>query len=399
MKKYIRSERTNLFEPNVYISMVVKLSGHLSKITLERAVYNAYKANEATMCKIVLENNGDAYYERLESSGCKFIPDTRHWRELLYESERRPFELKDGELIRTFVTEENNQTVLFIHAHHLVGDGKSILIFIRDIMNSLCDIPLVYKPMLSVNRNFLESKGKLTAGIKLYINLINSKWSKKGQCFTWNDYYHIHENYWKNHCSEIIVKTYDINILKKECPKDITINSYLIAKLLCDNYECKSVGIPVSIREDHGMSNQTSGIVIKYEFDRLKSLEENAKMIHRKIYKIINNVNSKYFILLFMEKLNPSLIDAVLLQSHGCYESRFMKRIAKILGYIGNKSRDLGVTNINRICIQNQSQEIVINDILFVPPKVSYAKEIVGISTYANTLTVSYHKIHQQHNN
>ena len=53
MKKYIRSERANLFEPNVYISMIVKLSGNLQSEEIEQAVYKAYEANETTMSKIV----------------------------------------------------------------------------------------------------------------------------------------------------------------------------------------------------------------------------------------------------------------------------------------------------------------------------------------------------------
>ena len=75
MKKYIRSERANLFEPNVYISMIVKLSGNLQSEEIEQAVYKAYEANETTMSRIVLEENGDAYYEKMGSSGCRFIID------------------------------------------------------------------------------------------------------------------------------------------------------------------------------------------------------------------------------------------------------------------------------------------------------------------------------------
>ena len=69
MKKYIRSERANLFEPNVYIGMVVKLSGSPETEDIRRAVEEAYRANEATMSKIVLAPNGDAWYEKMERTG------------------------------------------------------------------------------------------------------------------------------------------------------------------------------------------------------------------------------------------------------------------------------------------------------------------------------------------
>ncbi len=101
----------------------------------------------------------------------------------------------------------------------------------------------------------------------------------------------------------------------------------------------------------------------------------------------------KYFILLFMEQLCPSLIDAVLLQSHGCYQNKLTEKMAKVMGYIGDGGRDLGVTNLNIIDIQNVYARFVIEEIMFVPPKISYAQKVIGISTYADKLTVCYHKI------
>ena len=393
MKKYIRSERANLFEPNVYISMIVKLSGDLQSEEIEQAVYKAYEANEATTSKIVLEENGDAYYEKMGSSGCKFIKDSCSWKELLYQSEKRPFALNEGELVRTFLTKENEQLILLIHAHHLVGDGQSVLILVNDIVTSMNKQPLAYKSMLSVERNFLEKRAKLGKGTKLYIKWINQKWQKNARSFTWDDYYAIHRKYWNEYASEIDWITHDIKELKVKCPKGITINSYMITELLREHSECEVVGIPVSIREDKGMSNQTSGIAVKYKYNSKKTFEQNANRVHKAIYKKLKNRDMKYFILLFMERLCPSLIDAVLLQSHGCYQDKLTEKMAKVMGYIGDGGKDLGVTNINKIDIPSVYERFVITDIMFVPPKVSYSKKVIGISTYADKLIVCYHKL------
>lgn len=194
MKKYIRSERANLFEPNVYIGIIIKMSGDLSTKEIEQAVYKAYEANEATMSKIVLEPDGNAYYDRMKRSGCKFITDTHPWNELLYQSEKTPFALNKGELVRIFLTKECGQTILFIHAHHLVGDGKSVLILLEDIIDALNNQHLTYKPLISVNRAFLEQRAKLPTMTKLYIKSVNKKWKKQVISFTWDDYYSIHKN-------------------------------------------------------------------------------------------------------------------------------------------------------------------------------------------------------------
>lgn len=396
MNKYIRSERANLFEPNVYIGMVVKLSGDLLREEIEEAVYKAYEANEATMSKIVLEENGDAFYEKMEVCGCKFFKDSRSWKELLRQSEKRPFALNEGELVRTFLTEENKQMVLLIHAHHLVGDGQAVLILLKDIVNSLNKQSLTYKSMLSVDRTFLEKRAKLAVGTKLYVDWLNRKWKKNARVFTWDDYYAIHDKYWGEYVSEIEWKTYNIKELKERYPKGTTINSYMIAELLKEYQECKVVGIPVSIRADGGMSNQTSGIAIKYRYNYKRVFEENVGRVHRAINKKLKNKNMKYFILLFMERLCPSLTDAVLLQSHECYQNKLTEKMAKVMGYTGAGGRDLGVTNLNKIDIPSVHERFSITDIMFVPPKVSYAKNVVGISTYEEVLTVCRHKMRKR---
>ena len=86
-RNYITSERPNLFEPNVYISMVVTFSSTVSQKELEQAVKAACAHNEAAMSKIVLEGSGEAYYETMEQSGCKVFLEQRDWKELLKESE------------------------------------------------------------------------------------------------------------------------------------------------------------------------------------------------------------------------------------------------------------------------------------------------------------------------
>lgn len=397
MKKYIRTERANLFEPNVYISMVVKISGMVSKEAVREAVEKAYEANEATMSRIVMEDGGDAYYEKMESSGCKFFFDSRSFITIIKESEKNPFAIQKGELVRTYLTIENQEMVLLIHAHHLVGDGKSILILVKDVMDGLSGKQPEYKPMFLIDQRFLRKKAKLRLGIRLALKNVNRKWEKVGKAFTWEDYYDVHKRYWESHSSEIEVKTYSANELKKNCKNGATLNSYLITDFLRKTTESKVVGIPVNIREDdNGMSNQTSGISIKCQYQTDKSFEENLSIIHKEIYKMIRNVNMKYFILLFMGQLSPSLVDSILLQTHGCYQNKLSKKMAGIMGYIGKEGRDLGVTNLTRINIPNDYGSFRIEDILFIPPKVSYTRNVVGVCTYGDNLTVCHHKMKRQ---
>ena len=389
MKKYIRSERVNLFEPNDYIAMIVKLSGNLPVSEIQKAVYAAYEANEATMSRIVLEPDGNAYYEKMKTTSCRFFDAVLPWEMLLQESERTPFALCDGELVRIYLTRQT----LLIHAHHLVGDGKSILILLGDIISALNGQALTYKPMTILDRAFLEQRAKLPLLTKLYIASVNRKWKKQAKTFTWDDYYAIHQKYWEDNVSDIRFKSCDLDEIKGKCPENVSINSYLIAQLLKEHPQCCVVGLPVSIREDNAMANQVTGIVVNYQYDPKKPTAYHAQCIHKSIRKTLSSPLWKYFVLLFMDRLCPTLIDAVLMHTHGCLENDFAAKIANIMGYIGERSRDLGVTNLGMIDIPSVHETFVIDDILFVPPKVSYAKQVIGVSTYGNKLTISYHNM------
>lgn len=58
--KEIITERPNLFEPNVYITMCVEITGEVCLHKLAAAVREAYQANEAATSRIVMEQ-GAAY--------------------------------------------------------------------------------------------------------------------------------------------------------------------------------------------------------------------------------------------------------------------------------------------------------------------------------------------------
>lgn len=69
------------------------------------------------------------------------------------------------------------------------------------------------------------------------------------------------------------------------------------------------------------------------------------------------------------------------------------RNLADMMGYLGNGGRDLGVTNLMKIEIPANYDDFKIKDILFIPPKVSYAQEVVGVCTYGDRLNVCYHKM------
>lgn len=390
--KEILTERPNLFEPNVYIVMCVELTGEICLQQLTAAINEAYKANEATMSKIVL-NHGIAYYEKLSVSGCKTMVTDKNWIELVKENEKLPFAIDKGELVRTFIIPAETDTQIMIMAHHLAGDGKSIIYLIKDIMNALAQNPLTYKPLVLLKRNSFEHI-KLSLSAKLFIHYCKRKWKKSN--FTWQDYYNLHNKYWETSCSDIHYETLSISkteqIIERAKQIGCSVNSYLVTMFL-QKYQRKcEVGIPVSIRDskNEAMSNFTSGIRIYHLFNTEKTFAENAIQVDAKIKREIQK--KRLFVLKFLAELPMTLIDAVLLNTHDCYSDRLAKQTAKVMGYIG-KIRDLGITNLTVIDIPVHYGNYKIENIIFVPPAVSYAQNIIGISTVNGKMTFSFHNM------
>ena len=397
MKNYIDSERANLFEPNIYIHLFVQIQGNPAVDDLAKAVTAAFTKNEVTMSKIVLENDGTAYYEKMNESGCKISITKDNWQDVIRENEKIPFNINQGELIRVFVISADGKVSLLIMAHHLVGDGKSIVYFLEDVMKSLSGEELKYKPLYLFTKDYFPLQSGLSLYMKLYVNKFNRKWRKNGRVFTWENYYDIHEAYWKKRSSQTICKTFspaEMNQLRLNAKAvGITVNSYIITAFLYANKNKRIVGIPVDIRlnQNRSMSNQTGGIRIDHIYSDKQSFSENAKQIHDKVQKKLKNPVKKYFILRFISLFIPTLIDSVLLHTYGLFQSKTTQKLAGILGYTTDKANHLGISNLARLDIPDEYGSYKITNIIFVPPAISYAKNSIGISTIGNEMAISYH--------
>ena len=102
----------------------------------------------------------------------------------------------------------------------------------------------------------------------------------------------------------------------------------------------------------------------------------------------------KFFFFYFMGALDPTLKDALNLEHAGCFSGRVSSYLAQLLGY-GNKVRDISITNLTRADIPIRYGEYEIKDLIFIPPVVSYAKNVYGIVTAGERMYVTRHIFEQ----
>lgn len=383
-----------LFEPNIYIASIVTLKGDLVAENIEAAVKKAYTQNETTMSKIILEK-GEAYFQALSETGCKVIIDSRDWREIMHQSEKDTFKINEGELIRSYIIPKENEFLLLVMAHHIVGDGNALVLFVEDILNNLAGKKVEYRQLDDEGVLNIPKKTKFPLKSLIGLKLLNLKWKKTGKVFTWEDYFHIHEQFWKNRQSDIQIKVIEkneLNRVKAECKEmGITVNSYIFAQLLRDQPESETISFPFSMRgTNRSISNQIMTINFPHKYNDVLSFEENAKNVHKVINEHLGNEQKKFNIAIASGLLDPLLMDGALMHTYTGYENEAAEQIAHIWGYIGDEKSDLGVTNIKNVDIETDYTTFSVKDFSFIAASMSSTKNVVSVSTLKDKMTLCY---------
>lgn len=392
----IRKERTHLFSPNINIAISFCIRENLCIDTLKSAIDKAVQNNEIFSCRLGFKKNGQVFYEHSGRCIYTFQVLEGDWMDVVMEQASIPFDLPGGELIRFFALPDKNGTRLLIIAHHLAGDGLSIAYLAEDIMNALAAETLIYKPLLLPDRKLILKNCSLNPIMQLMVNLLNRRWRKTGNPFSYDEYLNMFRKYWS--CHETIAYTSAIPpslllALRSQSKKyGITINSILITAFIKSANELSDVGIAASIRPEQftGMGNYATGISIRYRYDTKKDFWKNAQAVHQLIYRKLNNPYKKFFLLKFMDSLEPGLIDSAYFSAYGGYQNKTSAIIQNMFGYNHNP-KSISVTNLGKLPISAQYGDYHISDFIFLPPLVPNAKRLFGIVTLEDQMYITIH--------
>jgi NRPS condensation-like uncharacterized protein len=398
VKNFIITERTNLFEPNDAIAMKFTILRQVEEHRATVAFDTAVKANETLNSKIVLSENGDAWYEPVKETHNYLRSVDGDWMEVLEEQQKILFQIDQGELIRGFLFQRKEQAEVLILAHHLAGDGKAIVYFIEQFMNALNDEELPYQSLRTISMEEIPEKKKIAWSIGLYLRYWNRKWKKGGRSFSMEDRRLIHHLYWSKNQMSICCEHFSAKELERLLSKakraQVSLSSYLITAFAKEIPEKIAIGIAIDARLDknRNLGNQTSGTEIAFQYHSGKSFHENAQRFHRILKRKLSSGRSKYFVLYFMGKLQGSLIDSMYMQLSGEYQNHVSKSMAKICGYLDSK-RYYSFTNLTKLDIPDQYGKYKICDFIFIPPHISYGKRLIGIATLKKEMNISYQLI------
>lgn len=396
----ITTERADLFDVSITIAIGIDVSGKCDRKRIENVFEQSIKAHEILNTKVFIDEEGRAGYCDNDVMSNRIMFTDKDMITIIKEQEKIRFKIENGEFLRVFVIEtlesRNGFRLLFL-MHHLGGDGKSLVYYIETFMSALAGSDIEYTPMRLISSQDIKA-GKLPNFYKVWLNGKNRKWGKNGRIFSFEDLQKSHDLYWGRNESEVDIKIYDTAQLlkmKEKCKQGgYHLTAYFITDYLKEHDGVQDVGLAVDARSDNNrsMGNQATGISVKMKYDKSGSFDANALRVQKKINRKLNDPTYKYFVLRFMEYISPTLVDAINLEHTGYFKSGVSKRMADTLGY-GEKTKDMGITNLMKLDIPLEYGTYKIERAIFIPPVISYGRNIVGMVTCGDELVVTRHRI------
>lgn len=392
MRYPIVTERADLFDVSIVITMLVNIDPMPSYGKLCDAFYKACSCHEVLNSRVVIEDSGEAFYVDNDEPLNSITKTDLSVAELINDNEGRRFKIENGEFIRAFLSPDG----LVIMMHHLGGDGKSLLYFIETLMKCVEGEPCERVPFRNLSLDDLPEGSTMPFFYSVLTDSWNRKWKRESRVFDYKIMDKAYDEYWSDHKTKIEVKEYKGESLQKMLTASknagVSLTSYLITGMIKDDPKKLDIGLAVDGRSDgnRSMGNQATGISVTYRYNAGKSFEDNCREVHKIMRKKLDNDKYRYFFLRFMGKLHSTLKDALNLEHAGVFTSSVSSKVADLLGY-GDKVKDISITNLTRADICLDYGEFKISRITFIPPVVSYAKNVFGIVTAGDVMTVVRH--------
>jgi hypothetical protein len=400
MKNKILTERIHYYAPAINIVIAAEIGGNPGIEEMKAAIRKALDRHEIFRSRVVLKEDGEGYYDVLPEGIARIelreSYEPEDWKQVIYEQERIAFDFVHGELIRFFLLRKAEGMQLVIIAHHLAGDGLAITYLLRDIMAALGDPEHVFEHLpirLCTEEDFPKGTA-LKLHIRMLVKLGNRRWRQQKKVFSYEEYLQMFQSYWKNRRTAVVDRMITSEVLdhiREACHRhNITMNTAIATAFLLAIKNEKESAYAVSVRPEgyEGMGNFASGISMEYTPVLTQSFWENAGAIQTELYKKLNNRKKRYFVLEFMSRIEPTIMDAIYFHVYGGYRNKLAESYSGMFRYNGNP-RGIGITNLTKLTIPKTYGIYSIDSLRFVAPIVSNARRIIGVATLGDCMAVT----------
>lgn len=385
MKQYILTERAHLMCPNMHFGIKVKIAAGYDEGKFHDALRALESAHPFLKSNIAQEaESGKLYY--CQHEGLKipvFKKDNAFlWQDDYNDIARYGWNVFKESLLKLIVYPVGEAFEVIFIAHHLLGDGRSILNLVCEFANCYLsgETPMLAEENLILSIDELPKGSQLSSVNKLIIGYANRKWKHERHTVSYEDYRKFEREFIANnpvsYLEEVWEPTKTEEVLRKCHEHGVSLNDYLIAAMMLKE-KTNRVVAAVDIRRHlsrykaGALGNYASATAIEVS-SKSKDIWNIAKSASERIKKNISNPKKLMMILACYLNMKPELIDAAAISVMGEFNSNAGEFIGSvILGY--KKRNGYSVTNLGNVDNPN------IVEAMFIPPASPANVKTVGI--------------------
>ena len=310
----------------------------------------------------------------------------------------RDWNLFSEGLLKTAVWKARARTVLLFVFHHLLADGRGALRLVQEFADFYADdIEPKAAPEHLITKEDLPANSKLPFISRALVNYANRQWKKEKHQLSYEEYHNFADKFLQEdnvgHFLEVV--SFDkLTELHAQCKSHkVSINDYLLAKMFTEE-KADSIVMACDLRKQLACYNQGAlgnyATAFSVKLKQGKSagtmktttttgLFSLAKKIHNQIQKKLNSPKDLYLVLQCYASLEPGLLDAAMISSHGAFDSKAAKFIGtSFFNY--DKAKGYSITNLGKIESKN------IESAFFIPPASPAIKKTQGVLTVNGVL-------------
>jgi NRPS condensation-like uncharacterized protein len=421
-------ERVHSKVPNSHISIIATILGNVSFDELKKIIKKMQKRHPILNAHLYSE--GKEVYSVVD--GTLEIPievirriSNDQWRNEIIRQHKIPLEMEKGPLIRFILLYSAEISDLIIFCQHTICDGMSLAYLARDIMIYLGDptkeVELL-PPAPLVNEDNIPSDIKPSLMMRIFGKSINKKWEKSEVLFNYDDFYALHEAFWKKytykaHLYELSKE--DTKTLIIVCRKNgVTVNTALVIAFAIAQNQLNSkspkylqnLSFAVNLRDflNNPIAEQfgffAGGMQLKFKCSDKDSFWKVAKKFHNKAtpsearkQALVGSLNA--FI------LNSSLYDAQIFAGFGHLISSNSQSYNKIQAFIKDNKNIVNkmvkkklskgfamaqiMTNLGKTGFPEKYGDLILKNLILMPSCSPYTELVLGVVTHGGRLSIT----------
>lgn len=374
MRQYILTERAHLMCPNMHFGIKAKIAAGYSKGKVQNVLRELELAHPFLKSIVAREvESGKLYYCWCEELQAPVFEkdDSSLWSNDYSDITRCGWDAFHECLLKIAVYPGDEEFEVMFIAHHLLGDGRSIL----GLVCEFADCYISGKKPVHAQENLIMSIDELPKGSqlspisKLLIGYANRKWKNEKHSVNYEDYRRFEGEFIANNPVSYIEEGWSTakteEILKRCHVQNYSLNDYLVAEMMCKE-KTNRVVIAVDIRKHFSryqlgaLGNYASATAIEVS-KQSEDIESVAKAVAEKVKKNIGDPKKLMMILSCYLYMEPELIDAAAISVMGGFESEAGKFVGSLI--LGYKNRNgHSVTNLGNVDNPNLVEAV------FIPP-------------------------------